>query len=261
MDPGKEKFPNYTTHITSISRHIASKSRLWHNPSHSPKLFFFLHVGSELEEKMDFLLPKIFFSRYNVAGNRKCTEWPQTELEHLTVNITLCILNAYPWGPNVGPFRSTTSRFRDTRSSKIGNTQNDPHTEPEHLAVKTTLYTLNTYPGGPNFGPLRSTTSHFWDIRSSKIGNALDDPKLNLNTSQSKALCIHYILTPRSPNLAQILVRFALRLALTEIQGCQKLKMHRMIPNWTSTRNSQNYSVYTEYLPHRPKIWSVSLYD
>ncbi len=38
-------------------------------------------------------------------------------------------LNAYPRGPNFGPFRSTISRFRDTtctRSAKIVNAPNDP---------------------------------------------------------------------------------------------------------------------------------------
>ncbi len=42
--------PNYTTHITSMSRHIVSKSlvvyTLWHITSHSPNLFF-LHGGSQ----------------------------------------------------------------------------------------------------------------------------------------------------------------------------------------------------------------------
>ncbi len=40
--------------------------------------------------------------------NRKCTKWPQTELEHIH---TKC----FPllWGPNFGPFRSTTSGFQD----------------------------------------------------------------------------------------------------------------------------------------------------
>ena len=46
---------------------------------------------------------------------------------------------------------------------------------------------------------------------------------------------------------AQILVRFALRLAVSEIQGCQKLVMHRMTPNWT--HNSQKYPVYSKHLP------------
>ncbi len=72
------------------------------------------------------------FSRYNMykAGeNQKCTEWPQTELEHLIVKSTLYTLHIYPWGPNFDPFRSTISRFWDrtcTRSVNIGNALNDP---------------------------------------------------------------------------------------------------------------------------------------
>ena len=53
-------------------------------------------------------------------------QWPQTELEHLTVKTTLYTLNTYPWGPNFSPFHSTTSSFQDTGSLKIGNAPNDP---------------------------------------------------------------------------------------------------------------------------------------
>ncbi len=49
------------------------------------------------------------FSRYKVDENRKCTELLRTELEHLTVKIILYAQNTYPWGPNFGPFRSTTN--------------------------------------------------------------------------------------------------------------------------------------------------------
>ena len=58
-----------------------------------------------------------------------------------------------PRGPIFGPFRSTTSRFRDTRSSKIGNAPND-QIELEYLALKSTLYTLNTYCQKPKFWPV-----------------------------------------------------------------------------------------------------------
>ncbi len=92
-------------------------------------------------------------SEIHVQGreNWKCTEWPQTELEHLTVKITLYTLHPYPRGPNFALFCSTVSRFWDTtctQSAKIGNAPNAPQTEREHLAVKNTLYTLNTYPWG-----------------------------------------------------------------------------------------------------------------
>ena len=65
--------------------------------------------------------PKIPVTKY-----WKCTQWPQTELEHLTVKSTLYTLNIYLWGPNFHPFCSTISCFRDTRSPKIGNSKNDP---------------------------------------------------------------------------------------------------------------------------------------
>ncbi len=136
-------------------------------------------------------------------------------------------------------------------------------TKLKHLnTVKSTLYTLNTYSWGSNFGPFRSTISRFRDTictRSAKIGNAPNYPKLNLNTSQSKVLDIHY-----SYCKVQILVRFALRLAVSEIQHVQgqwKLEMHRMTPKWTWRLNSQNYPVSTTYLLQRAKFWSVLLCD
>ncbi len=50
--------------------------------------------------------------------------------------------------------------------------------------------------------------------------------------------------TPES----QHLVRFALGLAVSEIQhvqGLWKMEMHRMTPNWSWTLNSQKYPTYT----------------
>ena len=66
------------------------------------------------------------FSRYKVVENRKCTKWPQNDLNHLTVKSTLYTLNANPQGPNFTPFRSTTSRFRDISLPQITNAPNDP---------------------------------------------------------------------------------------------------------------------------------------
>ncbi len=73
---------------------------------------------------------RLAVSEIHVSENRKCTEWPQTELEDLTVKSTLYTLNTYPWGPNFCPFRSTISRFQDktyTRTAKIRNAPNDPN--------------------------------------------------------------------------------------------------------------------------------------
>ena len=56
-------------------------------------------------------------------------------------------------GPNCGPFRSTTSRFRDTRSSKIGNPPSDSKLNLTTYSKKYPIY--NTYL------PLRSK---FWSV-------------------------------------------------------------------------------------------------
>ncbi len=93
---------------------------------------------------------------YKVGENRKRIEWPQTELDHITVKRTLYTLNTYPWGPNFSPFRSTISRFRDiwcTKWAKIGNAPNDPNW----------TWTLNSqkYPIYTKYSPPRST---FWSV-------------------------------------------------------------------------------------------------
>ena len=129
---------------------------------------------------------ELSFSRYNVPENQKCTEWPQTELETLTVKNTLytVYVDTYHRRSNFGQFCSTSSCFWDAKSSKFRNALNDPRLNFEHLTVKSNLYTLNTYPWDPNFGPFRSTINHFRDTictRSPQIGNAPNDPKLNLN--------------------------------------------------------------------------------
>ena len=50
---------------------------------------------------------------------------------------------------------------------------------------------------------------------------------------------------------AQILVRFALWLVVSEMQG-QKSEMHQMTPNWIWTHSNQKYPVHTKYLPWGP---------
>ena len=123
---------------------------------------------------------------HKVGEDQKCTEWPQTELEHLTDKNSLYTLNL-PLRPKFGPFRSTISGFR---KSEI------------HQMTTNWTWTLNT----------------LW--------------------------------TPE----VQILVRFALRLAVSEKQGCKKSKMHWVTQNWTWTLNSQKYSIYTKDLPVRSKF-------
>ena len=105
------------------------------------------------------------YKLYKVGKNRKCNDWPQINLQHLTVKSTLYTLKTYPRGPNFHPFCSTTSRFWDTRLSKIRNAPSGAKlTDLEHLTVKSTLYTLNIYPWDTNFGPYHSTTSGFQGI-------------------------------------------------------------------------------------------------
>ena len=67
---------------------------------------------------------------YKVGENRKCTESPQTELEHLTVESIPYTLNTYPWGPNFGPFCSIYGqwfpRYRTFYNSPLTTMLNVP---------------------------------------------------------------------------------------------------------------------------------------
>ena len=99
-----------------------------------------------------------------VVKNRKCTEWPQTEYEHLTVKSTLYTLNTYPLRfkfSSVSLYDELFPRYKVFKNRKCTVW---PQTELEHLTGKSTLYTVNTQPWGPNFGPFRSTTNSFQDI-------------------------------------------------------------------------------------------------
>ena len=43
------------------------------------------------------------FSGYKVIENWKSTEWPQSDIEHLTVKRSLYTLNTYLWGSRFTP--------------------------------------------------------------------------------------------------------------------------------------------------------------
>ena len=64
---------------------------------------------------------------------------------------------------------------------------------------------------------------------------------------------------PWDPNFGQFCSTIS-RFRDNYVQGYKKSEMHQMTPNWTWTLNSQKYTIYTKYLPLRPKFWSVSLY-
>ena len=87
------------------------------------------------------------YNMYKVGENWKSTEWPQTEPGHITVRNTLYTLNTYPRGPFFCLFRSMTSHFRDTGSSKNGNAPNDPQIELEHWTAKSTCIHQILTPG------------------------------------------------------------------------------------------------------------------
>ena len=98
----------------------------------------------------------------NPVEIRTCIELPHTDLQHSTVKSTL--YDYVSRGPNFLPDRSATSRFPDTKLSKIENALNWPQN-----------YLEQKY-----FHPFSSTTSGFGYIRLSKIRNAPNNLRLSL---------------------------------------------------------------------------------
>ncbi len=80
----------------------------------------------------------------------KDVKWPWTHNDQRTLYTG--IVNTYPCGPNIGHFRSTSSRFRGTRLSKIGIMLNDLRKTTNTLLWKVPCaHYINTYPLGPKF--------------------------------------------------------------------------------------------------------------
>ncbi len=61
---------------------------------------------------------RFWVTKLSIIG-RKCTEWPQIDLEYLTVKSAPYTLGDYLRGPNLGPFLSTINRFQDCWKSEI----------------------------------------------------------------------------------------------------------------------------------------------
>ena len=128
------------------------------------------------------------FRDIRLRENRKCTEWPQTEVEHLTVKVLCIHIIISPEAQIVVRFALRLAvyeiQYVQLSLAKIGIAPNNLNLNLKLLTVKGTLYTLNTYLWRPNFGPFCSTISRFRDTtptRSAKIGDASNDTKLNLN--------------------------------------------------------------------------------
>ncbi len=201
---------------------------------------------------------------YKVSENRKCTEWPQTELEHVAVISILYTLNTYPLGPNFGPCRSTTNRFRDknslcTRSVKIRNAPSDSKMNLKHLAGKRILYTQNTYSLGPNFGAFHSRISRFRDIcaRSRKLKVHRMTPNW-IWTRSRRQYSIYSKYLPLKLKCCSVSLYDK---AFPRYSMC-KVGEYRKNTEWPHTELEHltvKSILYTKYLPLRYKVWCVSL--
>ncbi len=109
---------------------------------------------------------------YRISENQKCTEWPQTELEHLTVKSSLYTLKTYLWAVEA------------------------------QILVRFALR-------------LAVSEIHVQGRRKSKMHRMTPNWNWILN-SQNCSIYTKYL-----PPEAQILVRFALWLAISEIQHVQ----------------------------------------
>ena len=133
-----------------------------------------------------FALQPAVFLRNKVVKNWKYTEWPQDDLEHLTVKKKKkvpCIHWTFaPESQILNRFAVRASiRFRGKVVENRKCTE-WPQTDFEHLTDKgVPVYTEHLPTRGPNVGPFRYTISRFWDTRLSKIGNVPDYLRLSLN--------------------------------------------------------------------------------
>ena len=194
----------------------------------------------------------VFFSLqsgfFEIQGcrNQKCTEWPQSELENLTVKSTLYTLKTHPKGPNFYLFRSTTSRFRDTMSPKLGNAPNDPKLNfntklpcihcvitPEAqilvcFALKKAFFKIAGYRKSE-----KSQMHRIWPQ------NYLDHVTVKKYPVYSKYL-------PLRHKFSSILLYDQ---PLFKIHGCWKSEiseMYQMISDWLWNPNSQKYLIYNK---------------
>ncbi len=133
------------------------------------------------------------YTRWPKIGN--ASKRPSTEFKHLTVKSTLYALHTPGWGPNFGPFYSTTSRFQDTRLSEIWNATNDTKLNMNILTIKKySIYPIHTYPRDPYFHfalrPAISKISHFLlfpiDLTDSTMLNA---PPQKKKKKRTKEIC------------------------------------------------------------------------
>ncbi len=116
------------------------------------------------------------FSRYKVVNKRKCTKWPQNDLEHLVKRIYPVYIKYQPQRYNFFPFHSTDSCFQDTCLSKVGKiwswtlkNQNCPICT-KYLTPRPNFSSVLLY-NPPFFQPeisemYRMTSDWFWNLNS-----------------------------------------------------------------------------------------------
>ncbi len=212
-------------------------------------------------------LPFPRYNMYKVGENRKCTEWPQTEFEDLTVKNTLYALNTYPEAQILVNFAlwlaiSEIQHVHGRRKSQMH--QMTPiwtwKLNRQKYSICTKYLITSEAQILVRFA-IRLAVSKIQHLQSQwKLEIHRMTPNWTWRLNSQK----YSIYTKCLPHEAQILDCFTLRLAISEIQHVQdwrKSEMHRMTPNWTWRINSKKYFIYTKYLPPRPKYWSVSLYD
>ncbi len=171
-------------------------------------------LNSLLEAKMSLcfiLRPAVL----EIQGCRKSEnhsttpEWPQAlncqKYPVYTVKSTLYTLNTQPRGSNFTHFCSTTYRFRDTRLSKIGNTQyNLRMTSSTYLSkVPCILWIL---PPRPKFHSTSLYDQPFSRHKVVENRQCTEWPQIYPKHLAVKMPCLHWILIPE----VEISLRFAL---------------------------------------------------
>ena len=140
----------------------------------------------------------------------------------------------------VSPCKQAFPRYKFVENRKNHKWTKWPQTDIKHLPVKST-------------GPPRPKSWHTRLLKIGKIGNEPNDSRLTLNTYLTDKSTLYtvstYALGPNFWSVSHHGQPFPTRLS----------KIGNDLEHLSA--QGQTCPIYTKYLPERPHLWSVSLYD
>ena len=196
------------------------------------------------------LRPAVFETQH--CGKSETQRMTAELPEACNLKIILYILNIDPRGPNFTPFRSTTSRFRDTSLSKIENAPNDPKWPQSLNCQKYPVYTQYP-PPRVKFHSVSLYDEPFSRYKAVENPKCTKWPQNDLKNLTVKSTRIHWIFTPET----QILLRFALRPAVFRDTRLSKIGNAPKIVEWAHSHLNVKSTMYTLNTHPRGKTFTL----